>query len=184
MAKEIESEFGLGQEFVPEELGEGGVDSSQDGEEMSFEGLNGPFSGVTAVDVRRHKVVGAVPVLLNDTTVFRTGFVVQHLGGDGVPERFETVHDGVVGGDAVLVFTSLEGGLEDGVGIAVVGNHDVLVAAAGADREPAGVVGVELFDGLHTDVDFARRGGRRCWRRGRCRREWLGLGGANALARL
>ena len=40
----------------------------------------------------------------------------------------------------------------------MVGNHDVLVAAAGADRELASVVGVELFDGLHADVDFARGG--------------------------
>ena len=72
-----------------------------------------------------------------------------------MPQRFETLHDGVVGGDAVFILLSLECGLEDGVGIIVVGNHDVLVAAAGVDREPASVVSVELFDGLHTDVDFA-----------------------------
>ena len=72
---------------------------------------------------------------------------------------FESFHDGVVSFNSVLVFAGLERCVQDGVSVAVVSNHDVLVAAAGADREPAGVVGVELFDGLHTDVDFARGGG-------------------------
>ena len=96
----------------------------------------------------------AGPVLLDDASVFGAGFVVEDLGGDGMPTHLEAVHDGIVGGNAVFVLTRLEGGLEDCVGVAVVGDHDVLVAAAGANGEATCVVGVELLDGFHPDVDF------------------------------
>jgi len=94
------------------------------------------------------------PVLLYDASVFGAGFVVEDLGGDGVPAHLEAVHDGIVGGNAVFVLARLEGGLEDCVGVAVVGDHDVLVVAAGANGEATRVVGVELLDGFHPDVDF------------------------------
>ena len=122
---------------------------------MSLERLNIALDGVAMVDVSWHKLVGAVPVILDDASVFCTGFVVKHLGGDGMSERFETSHDGVVGSNAVFVLASPEDGLEDGVGVAVVGDHDVLITTAGSDGEQASLIGVELFDGLHTDVDFA-----------------------------
>ena len=100
-------------------------------------------------------MVGAVPVLLDDAAVFCAGFVVKHLGGDGMTQRFEKLHDGDVSSNAVFIIASLEGGLEDGVGVAVLGDHDVLIVTAGTDREPTSVVGVELSNWLHADVDFA-----------------------------
>ena len=130
---------------------------------MGFERLDGTFNGVAAVDIWRDKKVIAVPVFFDDAFVFGTGFVVKDLGSDGVPAHLEAVHAGVVGGDAVLVLASLEIGLEDGVGVAVVGNHDVLIAAAGTDGEASGVLCVQLFDGLDSDVDFVRAG--RWWLR-------------------
>jgi len=68
------------------------------------------------------------------------------------------VHDRVLGGDAVFVLVGLEGRLDDRVRVAVVHDHDVLIATAGTNGESASVIGVELFDGLYGDVDFAGRG--------------------------
>jgi hypothetical protein len=48
----------------------------------------------------------------------------------------------------------------DGIGVAVVGKHDVLVAAARADWEASHVVGEEFADGVRPDVQFfGGRGG-------------------------
>ena len=147
---------------------------------MGFERLDGTSGGV-AVDIWRDEKVSAVPVFLDDAFVFGTGFVVEDLGSDGVSARLETVHDGVVGGNLVFVLAGLEGGLEDGVGVAVVGDHDVLIAATGADGEASGVVCVQLFDGLDLDVDFVGAGRRAgCWQRQR-EHQGLELGGPDAL---
>ena len=48
----------------------------------------------------------------------------------------------------------LEGLNYDNVGVAVLGEHDVLVATARADVEAAHVVGEELTDGPGPDVKF------------------------------
>ena len=66
----------------------------------------------------------------------------------------EAGHDAGVGGDAVAVFLCLEGLDEDGVFIAVIGHHQVLIAAAVADGEAAHVIGVEVGDGLDADNEF------------------------------
>ena len=61
----------------------------------------------------------------------------------------EAGHDAGVGRSVVVVFSCLEGLDEDGVGVAVVGHHQVLIAAAGADGEAASVVRVERADGFY-----------------------------------
>ena len=53
----------------------------------------------------------------------------------------------------MAVMVGLEGFNKDGVGVAVVGQHDVLVATARADGEAAHVVSVELADGFNPDVE-------------------------------
>ena len=50
-----------------------------------------------------------------------------------VAASLEAGHDTGVGRDAVAVFPCLEGLDEDGVGVAVVSDHEILGAAAGAD---------------------------------------------------
>ena len=69
--------------------------------------------------------------------------------------RLEAVHDAGVGGYAVAVFSCLEGINEDGVCIAVIGHHQVLIAAAGADGEAACVVRVECAGGFYPEVNFS-----------------------------
>ena len=48
----------------------------------------------------------------------------------------------------------MEGFNNDDIAIAVVSEHDVLVAAVGADMEAAYAVGEELAGGLDTNVKF------------------------------
>ena len=66
----------------------------------------------------------------------------------------EAGHDAGVGWDAVEVFACLEGLDEDDVGVAVIGHHEVQVAAAGADWEASRVVGVERADGFDPEVEL------------------------------
>ena len=72
----------------------------------------------------------------------------------------EAGHDAGVGWDVVAVFACLEGLNEDDVGVAVIGDHEVLVAAAGADQEASCVVGVERADGFGPEVELFGRGRR------------------------
>ena len=68
---------------------------------------------------------------------------------DDVTACLEVGHDVGIGRDVVAFFSCLEGLNEDGVCVAVVGNHQVLVAAAGADWEASCVVCVERADGFY-----------------------------------
>ncbi len=90
----------------------------------------------------------------------------------------ETRHDGVVGSNAVFITPGRL--LEDEVAISVIGNHHILVAGPGLDRETSGVICVELADGDNTDVDFVGQelrffGGNR-WKK------WGGLSGHSGVA--
>ena len=70
----------------------------------------------------------------------------------------ETVHDQIVGFEAVLVSLSFEWGLGNYVLVVVVVNYDVLVATTGAYREVTGVVGVGLAYFLYPGVEFVGAG--------------------------
>ena len=60
----------------------------------------------------------------------------------------EAGHNAGVGGYAGAIFSCLEWLNEDGVCIAVIRHHQVLIAAAGADGEAVCVVRVESADGF------------------------------------
>ena len=108
-------------------------------------------------------MVGAVPIFSDDSTVFCTGFVVQNLVVNCVGTCCEATHEFIVGWNAVSVVAGLEGFDEDGVGVTVVGQHEVLVAAARPYVEASHVVHEELADGFVPQVEFfggCRGGGR------------------------
>ncbi len=81
----------------------------------------------------------------------------------------------------MFITPGLEGLLEDEVAISMIGNHHILVAGPGLDRETSGVVCEELADGDDTDVDFVGREpwffGGNCWKkRGGVENRGAGLG--------
>ncbi len=87
-----------------------------------------------------------------------TSFVVEDLEIDCKTAGCQMGHDGIVGGNVMLVAPGLEGLLEDEMAIGVIGNHDVLVSQPGLDWETSCIICVELADGDDMDVDLVRRG--------------------------
>ena len=116
---------------------------------MSFEGADGTFGYVATMDVGGYQLVCSRPDVGDMSAVFLADFIVEDLVVNDVTASLESVHDASVGRYALAVFSCLEGLNEDGICIAVVGNHQVLVAAAGADREASCVVRVERADGFY-----------------------------------
>ena len=116
---------------------------------MSFEGADGTFSYVATMDIGGDQFVCGCPDVGDVSAVFLTGFVVEDLVVDDVTASLEAGHDVSVGRYAVAVFSCLKGLDDDGVGVAVVRKHQVLVAAAGADGEAYCVIRVERADGFY-----------------------------------
>ena len=66
----------------------------------------------------------------------------------------------------------------------MVCKHDEVVDAAGADKESAHVVDVELDDGIYPNMEFFGFGGGVRWRWRCCFGSRCGLGGSDALSQL
>ena len=66
-------------EEVPQILGEGGIDACKDRYKLVLERLDGTFSIVAVMDIRRDNLELDVPFLLDDVPVVSTGLVVKGL---------------------------------------------------------------------------------------------------------
>ena len=100
------------------------------------------------MDIGGYQLVCGCPDVGGMMAVFLAGFVVQYLVVNDATASLEAGHDVSVVRYAVAVFLCLEGLNEDGVSVAVAGDHQVLVAAAGADWEAPCVICVERADGF------------------------------------
>ena len=116
---------------------------------MRFEGADGTFGYVATMDIGGYQLVCGCADVGDVTAVFLADFFVEDLVVNGVTASLEAGHDASVGRYAVAVFSCLEGLDGDGVSVAVVGDHQVLVAAAGADGEASCVVRVERDAGFY-----------------------------------
>ena len=121
---------------------------------MGLKGLDHSLGNVATMHVRWHKLEGCVPLLGDHLFVGSTALVVEYLEVHAVAVLLQAGHDAVGCGEAVAVVLGLEGLDHDSVGVDVVGEHDVLVAAARADGEAAHVVGVKFADVVDADVKF------------------------------
>ena len=65
---------------------------------------------------------------------------------------FELVHNGVVGSNVMPAAVGFEGRLGDYVRIAAMSNYDMLISAAGINREVVSVVCIQFADGFNTTV--------------------------------
>ena len=151
----------MGQEFVPEIVGELGADTCENGEKVVFEGLDAAFCDIAPVDVWGNELKGAVPILGDCPTILGTCFVVQNLVVNSVPIGFEALHNAMISWKSMAVMTRLKGLDKNCIRVAVVSEHDVLITTARSYREATHVVSIQLADGLCPDEDFI--GWRRSW---------------------
>ena len=121
---------------------------------MSFEGTDCQLSGVAAVDAWRDKLELADPLAFYGQLVGLDGLVVEDLEVNSVTDILETRHDAVVRCDVVLVVPGMEVFDQNGIGVNMVRQHNVVVAAAGADGEAAHVICLELDNGLNDNIEF------------------------------
>ena len=67
---------------------------------------------------------------------------------------FEAGHDPICGGEAVTVVSGFEWIHQDDIGVYMVGDHEEVVAALGANQEPAHAIGVKFADRFSRDVEL------------------------------
>ena len=84
----------------------------------------------------------APPLLFDVELVGCTAFVVKYLEVDTMDALHEAGHDSICGGEAVAVVAVFEWFHQDNIGVHMVGEHEEVVAASGANREPAHVISV------------------------------------------
>ena len=70
---------------------------------MGFEGVDGTFSDVAAVDIGGRKLVCGLTDFSDVVTVILAGFVVKDLVVNNVSARLEVGHDAVVCRDTVAI---------------------------------------------------------------------------------
>ena len=66
----------------------------------------------------------------------------------------EAGHDSICGGKAVVFVVGFEWLHQDDIGVHMVGEHEEVVAASGANWEPAYVISVRFADGFGRDVEL------------------------------
>ncbi len=125
---------------------------------MVLEGPDCMLSLVATMHVWGHQLKLGLPGDSDGVLVGCTSLVVKDLEIDCKTAGRQMGHDGIVGGNGMLVTPGLEGLLEDEITIGVISNHDVLVSQPGPDWETSCIIRVELADGDDTDVDLVRRG--------------------------
>ena len=154
---------------------------------MVFEVADGTFGNVAAVYIGGHELVCGLPDVSDVATVLLACFIFEDLIVYDVAAHLEAGHDAGLCGDTVAILGGLEGFDEDDVGVAMVGDHEVLVAAEGAEWEAARVVGVDSTGGFDPEVELFRSARRERFINGVGWRVklivvcGLGLGGVDAL---
>ena len=96
---------------------------------MRLEGLDGLFSSIVAVDVRRDKLILCIPFVFDVGFEVCTGLIVEDLEVHREAAFGEALHDGVVGGKTMCISPVGIWGTQDDIGERGVGDYDVLVAA-------------------------------------------------------
>ena len=94
------------------------------------------------------------PLLLDVELVVCAAFVVKYLEVGIMAVIFEAGHDPICGGETVLVVAGLEWLHQDDIGVQMLGDHEEVVAALGANWEPAHVISVKFADGFRRDVEL------------------------------
>ena len=97
LAEEVQDEFRLQKELVPEEVGEGIGDSGKDKKDVSFKSTDGTFSDIEEMDISRDKLKIAVTLINDGAAILGASLIVKDLDITAVALGFEAQHDAVVG---------------------------------------------------------------------------------------
>jgi hypothetical protein len=99
------------------------------------------------------------------------GFVVKDLEVNQKNPGCQVYHNGLVGGNVMVVPFGLECLLKDEIAIDMEGNHGVLVPGVCSDWKVASFICVQLAEGVHCNKDLIGwhicrtwGSGRQCWR--------------------
>ena len=103
LAEEVQGEFRLREELVPQEVGERIGDAGKDGKEVGFEIADGAFGYVAAMEIRWDKQESAVSIFNNGATILKAGLIVKDLEINAVTFGLEARHDAVSGRNAMSV---------------------------------------------------------------------------------
>ena len=106
------------------------IDACRNGKEVVLESANDALGNVAAMHVWRPELVGYFPLLFDIMPILRSHFIVEDLKIYPVTAIDETLHDDYLGSNAVLTFFNLERAHKNGVGVTMVGSHDVLIPTA------------------------------------------------------
>ena len=151
-AQKVKGEFCLGKEQIPAILGKVGGHTCLDGQEVVLKCADGSFGFVASVDVWGHELKSTI-VGRDGALEGGAGLVIQDVERRGTVNSLEPVVDFGVGRNAMGVMFGGKGSDEDGIGVIVDRHHDVLIATAGAWREPSCVVREDAGDGECVDGD-------------------------------
>ena len=103
LAEEIEREFRLREEKVPEIGGKRFVHTSEDCKEVVLEGSDGPLRSIAAVHFWGHQLKLGMPFERDGLFVGSTGLIVEDLEVHCEATFGEAVHDGVAGNKAMCI---------------------------------------------------------------------------------
>jgi hypothetical protein len=130
-----------------------------------------------------------VPLQGDGFFVCHTSLVVEDLEVNLKTPGCQACHNGIVGGNVMVVALGLECFLEDEIAIGVEGNHNGLVPQACSDWKATSVIRVQPAEGVHCNkalIGWHNRGtwgsGRQCWRCQGCGQ--FGLGRPNIMVLL
>ena len=91
------------EELVPEEVGEGIGDHSEDGKDVSFKILDGTFRNIAVIDIWQDKLEIAVPIINDSTVILGASFIVKDLEINAVALGSEAQNYAVVGSNSMPV---------------------------------------------------------------------------------
>ncbi len=121
---------------------------------MRLEGVDFLISGILLMHVMWHKLKFGPPGFSYFFFIRSTDLVAKDLEIDVEALWLQLRHDCNVRLEAIVIFVHIERDGKDYFGVAMVGDHNVLVADTAGDGKPTRIVGVEPIDVLHGYVQL------------------------------
>ena len=112
--------------------------------EVGLEGVDVSLVRIVLVVIWGHQLLVTRPFFSDDMKMVSAGFIINNLEVDPVAALLEVVHNIFVGRYSMAVALRLGVFDVDGIDVAVVVDHDVLIPTAILDGKMAHIISVEL----------------------------------------